>query len=85
MNINIQKYLKKKIQLKYCKILVQLLIQKSIRNYVIMSEENISQEFRLKNKDAIRIISLKKISENELLSNRHKKVCRVLNYIKHFF
>ena len=40
-----------------------------------MAEENISQEFRLKNKE---------IKENELMSKKHKKVCTTLNYIEQF-
>ena len=45
---NMKKYLKKKNQLKNYKILVYLIIQKSIKKYIIMPEENINQEFGLK-------------------------------------
>ena len=48
-----------------------------------MSEENISLEFRLKNIDETRIYLIKKINQNELMSQKNKKVCRVLNYIEH--
>ena len=48
-----------------------------------MSEENISQEFRLKNIDETRNYFIKEINQNELMSKKHKKVCRVLNYIDH--
>ena len=48
-----------------------------------MSEENITQEFRLKNVDETRNYFIKEINQNELMSKKHKKVCRVLNYIKH--
>ena len=37
-----------------------------------MVEENISQEFRLKN------------MKNDLMSQKQKKVCTTLNYIEHF-
>ena len=37
-----------------------------------MVEENISQEFRLKN------------MKNDLMSEKQKKVCTTLNYIEHF-
>ena len=48
-----------------------------------MSEENISQEFRLKNIDKIRICLIEEINLNELMSKKHKKVYRVLNYIEY--
>ena len=51
---------------------------KSIKNYTIMSEENISQEFRLKNIDETRTYFIKEINQNELMSKKHKKVCRLL-------
>ena len=40
-----------------------------------MVEKNISQEFRLKNKDEM---------QNELMSKKQEKVCTTLNYIEHF-
>ena len=49
-----------------------------------MIEENISQEFRLKNIDETRIFFLKEIEKNELMSKKHQKVCTTLNYIEHF-
>ena len=39
-----------------------------------MVEENISQEFRLKNIDETRNYFLKEIEQNELTSKKHKKV-----------
>ena len=48
-----------------------------------MSEENLNQEFRLKKIDEIRNYSIEEINQNKLMSKRHKKVCRVLNYIDH--
>ena len=45
-----------------------------------MVDENISQEFRLKNLDETKI--LKEIKQNELMSNNLKNVYQ--NYIKHF-
>ena len=35
-------------------------MQKSFKKYIIMTEENITQEFRLKNLDEQEMISLKK-------------------------
>ena len=46
-----------------------------------MSEENISQEFRLKNIDEARNYVFEKVNQNKLISNKYKKLCRVLNYI----
>ena len=49
-----------------------------------MAEENISQEFRLKNIDETRNSLIEEINRNELMIKNHKKVCSTLNYIKHF-
>ena len=43
-----------------------------------------SQEFRLKNIDETRNYFLQEIEQNELMSKKHKKVCRALNYIEYF-
>ena len=48
-----------------------------------MVEENISQEFRLKNVDETRNYFLGKIKQNELTSRKNKKVGTTLNYIEH--
>ena len=48
-----------------------------------MTEENISQELRLKSKDDIRNYFIEEINQNELMSKKHKKVCRVFNYTEH--
>ena len=45
-----------------------------------MTEENISQEFRLKNIDEKRNYFIEEINQNELMSKKHKKIYRVLNY-----
>ena len=47
-----------------------------------MSEENISQEFRLKNIDETRNYFIEEINQNEWMSKKHKKVCKVLNCIE---
>ena len=49
-----------------------------------MVEENVSQEFWLKNIDETRNYFLKEIEQNELMSKKHKKACRTLNYIEQF-
>ena len=48
-----------------------------------MSEEIISQEFRLKNIDEWWNYFIKEINQNELMSKKHKKVCRDLSSIEH--
>ena len=50
-----------------------------------MSEENISQEFRLRNIDETRNYLIKKIDQHELMSMRYKNVYRVLSYIEHLY
>ena len=49
-----------------------------------MGEENISHEFRLKNKDETRNYLTKEINQNELMIKKRKKVCTTLNYVEHF-
>ena len=49
-----------------------------------MVEENISQEFRLKNKDETKNYLIEEMNRNELMSKKHKNVCATLNYIEHF-
>ena len=46
-----------------------------------MVEENISQEFRLKNIDETRNYLTEEINQTELMSKKHKAF---LNYIEHF-
>ena len=48
-----------------------------------MSEESISQEFRLESIDQTRNCFIEEINQNELMSKKHKKICRVLNYSEH--
>ena len=44
-----------------------------------MVEENISQEFRLKNKDEAKNYILEEINQNDLMRKNHKKVSTALN------
>ena len=48
-----------------------------------MSDESMSQEFRLKNIDEVRNYFIEVIKQNELVSKKHKKACRFFNYIEH--
>ena len=56
-----KKYLKKQDQLRFKKFLVSLKIYNYFKNMV---EENISQEFRLKNLDKTRSYFLEEIEQN---------------------
>ena len=47
-----------------------------------IQEYRINQEFRLKKIDGIKNYLIEEINQNELMSTKDKKVCRVLNYIK---
>ena len=47
-----------------------------------MPKENISQEFRLKYIDETRNHFIEEVNQNELMSKKHKKFCRVLNSIE---
>ena len=49
-----------------------------------MVEKNISQEFRLKNTNETKNYFVEEIEQNELISNKHKKICTALNCIEHF-
>ena len=49
-----------------------------------MAEENISQEFRLKNIDETKNYFIEEIHRKELMSKKHQKACATLNYIEHF-
>ena len=48
-----------------------------------MPEEKTNQEFRLKKIEEIRNYLIEEINRIELMCKKHKKVCRVLNYIDH--
>ena len=49
-----------------------------------IGEENISQEFILKNIDETRNYLIEEITRNELMSKKRRKVCTTLSYIEHF-
>ena len=49
-----------------------------------MAGENISQKFRLKNMDKARKYLVEEINQNELIIEKHKKVCATPNHIEHF-
>ena len=49
-----------------------------------MKEEDISQEFWLKNIEKTKNQLIKEINQNELMSIKHKKVSTILHYTEHF-
>ena len=49
-----------------------------------MAEENISQEFRLKNIGETNKFFLEEIKKNKIMIKKHKKVSSSLNYIRYF-
>ena len=48
-----------------------------------MIEENISQEFKMKETDEIKNYFIEEIKQNELISKKQKKVYKILNYTEH--
>ena len=49
-----------------------------------MEKRNVSHDFRFKKADEIRNDLLEEIKHNELMSEKHGKMCRALNYFEHF-
>ena len=49
-----------------------------------MAEENVIQEFTLKNIEETRNYLIEEVNRNELMSKKHRKVCKTLNYIEQF-
>ena len=47
-------------------------------------EEDLSQEFMLKKIKQVKKYLIEEIDQNKLISDKHKKVCKTLNYIDHF-
>ena len=50
---------------------------------MIMTEENVTRECRLKNIEEIRHYFIEEINQKKLMIKKFKKVCRVLNYIEY--
>ena len=48
-----------------------------------MAKEKISQEFILENINETSNYFIEDLSQNELMSKKHKKICMALNYIEH--
>ena len=65
--MKMKKYLKKKSQLRYQRLQVELKIYDHFKN---MAEENISQELRLKRIDKTRNYFIEEMKQNELISSK---------------
>ena len=48
-----------------------------------MAEENIVQEFRLKEIDKARNYFIEETKQNKLISKKHKKIRKILNYTEY--
>ena len=57
---------------------------KICNNFINITEEDISQEFRLKKIKEINNYFIKELEQNDLLSNKNKKVCTSLNKLNTF-
>ena len=55
------------------------------KSLLYVGEENVSQEFSLKNIDETRNYFLEEIKQNELISKKPKKICTTLNYFEHSY
>ena len=64
-------------------ILKTLVLINNIQKYQ-MREENINQKLRLKSIEDIKKYFIKEISQNELISKKHKKVSAILNSLNIF-
>ena len=49
-----------------------------------MAKENISQEFRLKNKEETGNYLLEEIKQDKMMIKKPKNVCTTLNYIEYY-
>ena len=48
-----------------------------------MTEKNINQDFLLKAVDEKRNYFIEEIKRNEIISKKHKNVCKILSYTEH--
>ena len=77
-----EKIFKEEQSIEILKVLGLTNNKKSIRKYIIMPEENISQAFRLENIDETRSYLIEETNRNRLMSKKHEEVCT--NYIERF-
>ena len=47
-------------------------------------KKNFSCDFRLKKKDKTKTHVLEELKQNELMTEKHKKLCKASNYFRHF-
>ena len=73
--MNMRKIFKEEESIEGLRILGLINNIEEYQKYIIRSEENISQEFRLKNIDEARNYLIEKINRNKLMSEKHKLYC----------
>ena len=81
--MNIEKIFKKGKSIEILKILDLIANIEEYQKYIIITEDNVNQKIRLKKKDEERNHFIEEINQNEMISKKHEKVCRFLNYIEH--
>ena len=79
-----KKIFKEKESIEILKVLGLINNIEEHQKYIIMFEENVSQEFRLKNINEIRDYLIEERNQNELMSKKQEKVCTTLIYTEHF-
>ena len=81
--MNVKNIFKEEESIEILKILGLVNNIEEYQKIIIMPGENIKQEFKLRKIDEIRNYLFKETNQNELMTKKHKKVCRVFNYIKY--
>ena len=79
--MNMKKISKEKESIEILKILGLINEIEDYRKIYNYDRKNINKDFRLEKIEEIRNYLIKDIDQYELMSKKHKKVCRVLNYI----
>ena len=74
-----EKIFKENESIKTLKILGSVNNIEEYEKHLIMTEENMNQEFRLKKIDETRNYLIEEINRNKLVCKEHKNVCRDLN------
>ena len=78
-----EKMFKEEESIEILKILGLINKIEKYHNRIVMPEEKINQEIRLKKIDEIRNYLIQEIKQTKLMTKKHKKICRLLNYIDH--
>ena len=79
--MNMKKISKEKESIEILKILGLINEIEDYQKIYNYDRKNINKDFRLEKIEEIRNYLIKDIDQYELMSKKHKKICRVLNYI----